>query len=130
MLRLNGVKVAEFVPEIADNLTTNDSTKALSATQGKVLNDKVGNSKIYNYFNAPLTFEVDLPFIPSSSIGGSALIYNGNQGYCGLIKVDSTPNIARIIGNAELSVSISGSKLTITSNNRLWGSTTIIMNWN
>ncbi len=33
--------LATFVPQIADNLTTDDSTKALSAKQGKVLNDKV-----------------------------------------------------------------------------------------
>ena len=45
MLRLNGQKVAEFVPEIADNLTTDDSTKALSGKQGKVLNDKVSGLK-------------------------------------------------------------------------------------
>ena len=30
--------LATFVPEIADNLTTNDSTKALSAKQGRILN--------------------------------------------------------------------------------------------
>lgn len=46
MLRLNGVKVAEFVPEIADNLTTDDSTKALSAKQGKVLNDIVSGKEL------------------------------------------------------------------------------------
>ena len=33
--------LATFVPQIADNLTTDDSTKALSAKQGKVLNDKI-----------------------------------------------------------------------------------------
>ena len=33
--------LATFVPQIADNLTTNDSTKALSAKQGKVLNEKI-----------------------------------------------------------------------------------------
>lgn len=47
MLRLNGVKVAEFVPEIADNLTTDDSTKALSAKQGKVLNDNLGSQLFF-----------------------------------------------------------------------------------
>lgn len=34
--------LATFIPKIADNLTTDDSTKALSAKQGKVLNDKIG----------------------------------------------------------------------------------------
>ena len=33
--------LATFVPQIADNLTTDDSTKALSAKQGKVLKDKI-----------------------------------------------------------------------------------------
>ena len=37
----NGRKMGEYVPEIADNLTTNDSTKVLSAKQGKVLNDGI-----------------------------------------------------------------------------------------
>lgn len=34
-------------PEIADNLTTNDSTKVLSAKQGKVLNDLIGQAISY-----------------------------------------------------------------------------------
>ena len=33
--------LATIAPEVVDNLTTNDSTKALSAKQGKVLNDKI-----------------------------------------------------------------------------------------
>lgn len=41
MIYVNGQATAEFVPEIADNLTTDDSTKALSAKQGKVLNEKI-----------------------------------------------------------------------------------------
>lgn len=41
MIYANGQPTAEFVPEIADNLTTDDSSKALSAKQGKVLNDKL-----------------------------------------------------------------------------------------
>lgn len=40
MIYVNGQPTAEFVPEIADNLTTDDSAKALSAKQGKVLNEK------------------------------------------------------------------------------------------
>ena len=35
------------VPEIVDNLTTNDATKTLSAKQGKVLNDLIGNAITY-----------------------------------------------------------------------------------
>ncbi len=35
------------VPLIADNLTTNDSSKVLSAKQGKVLNDLIGNAISY-----------------------------------------------------------------------------------
>lgn len=52
MLRLNGVKVAEFVPEIADNLTTEDSTKALSAKQGKVLKNEINsvNARLVSTF--------------------------------------------------------------------------------
>lgn len=59
MLRLNGRNVAEFVPEIADNLTTNDSTKALSAKQGKVLNNKIDsvNARLVSTF---LTYDSDL----------------------------------------------------------------------
>ena len=34
-------------PTIADNLTTNDSTQVLSAKQGKVLNDLIGNAISY-----------------------------------------------------------------------------------
>ena len=34
---------------IADNLTTNDSTQVLSAKQGKILNDKIGD--ILTFFN-------------------------------------------------------------------------------
>lgn len=34
---------------IADNLTTNDSSQALSAKQGKILNDKIGD--ILTFFN-------------------------------------------------------------------------------
>lgn len=41
MIYLDGQPTAEFVPEIADNLTTDDSSKALSAKQGKVLKDKI-----------------------------------------------------------------------------------------
>jgi len=33
--------------DIADNLTTNDATKVLSAKQGKVLNDLIGNAITY-----------------------------------------------------------------------------------
>lgn len=33
--------------DIADNLTTNDSTKVLSAKQGKVLNDLIGSAITY-----------------------------------------------------------------------------------
>lgn len=41
--------LATFAPQIADNLTTDDSTKALSAKQGKVLSDRVTNDeKIIN----------------------------------------------------------------------------------
>lgn len=36
-------------PTIADNLTTNDSSQVLSAKQGKILNDKIGN--ILTFFN-------------------------------------------------------------------------------
>lgn len=35
--------VRDDIPEIADNLTTDDSTKTLSAKQGKILNDKINN---------------------------------------------------------------------------------------
>ena len=34
-------------PTIADNLTTNDATQVLSAKQGKVLNDKIGDAIAY-----------------------------------------------------------------------------------
>ena len=34
-------------PTIADNLTTNSSTQVLSAKQGKVLNDKIGDAITY-----------------------------------------------------------------------------------
>ena len=33
--------LATIAPKVVDNLTTDDSTKALSAKQGKVLNDKL-----------------------------------------------------------------------------------------
>ena len=33
--------------DIADNLTTNDATKVLSAKQGKVLNDLIGQAIAY-----------------------------------------------------------------------------------
>jgi len=33
--------------DIADNLTTNDATKVLSAKQGKALNDKIGSAITY-----------------------------------------------------------------------------------
>ena len=33
--------------DIADNLTTNDGTKVLSAKQGKVLNDLIGSAITY-----------------------------------------------------------------------------------
>ena len=33
--------------DIADNLTTNDATKVLSAKQGKVLNDMIGSAITY-----------------------------------------------------------------------------------
>jgi len=39
---------SEYVnPTIVDNLTTNDSTKVLSAKQGKVLNDLIGDAITY-----------------------------------------------------------------------------------
>ena len=34
-------------PTIADNLTTNDATQVLSAKQGKVLNDLIGQAITY-----------------------------------------------------------------------------------
>lgn len=40
--------LATFIPQIADNLTTNDSTKALSAKQGKVLNEKTASDIDYS----------------------------------------------------------------------------------
>ena len=55
MIYLNGQATAEFVPEIADNLTTDDSAKALSAKQGKVLNEKTA---------------YDIPFTNVMSTGG------------------------------------------------------------
>ena len=33
--------ISQPAPDVVDNLTTNDSTKALSAAQGKALNDKI-----------------------------------------------------------------------------------------
>lgn len=35
------------IPTIADNLTTDDATKVLSAKQGKVLNDMIGDAIEY-----------------------------------------------------------------------------------
>ena len=35
------------LPTIIDNLTTNDATKVLSAKQGKVLNDLIGDAIDY-----------------------------------------------------------------------------------
>ena len=44
--------LATFIPQIADNLTTDDSTKALSAKQGKVLNEKTANDIPYDSNNS------------------------------------------------------------------------------
>lgn len=48
--------LATFVPQIADNLTTDDSTKALSAKQGKVLNEKIGEYKHIEFRSTSATF--------------------------------------------------------------------------
>lgn len=43
----SGFITSSSVPTIIDNLTTNDATKALSAKQGKVLNDMIGDAIEY-----------------------------------------------------------------------------------
>lgn len=55
-IKLDGITANANHTEIADNLTTNDSTKTLSAKQGKLLNDKIKEkasmSNIAAYMNA------------------------------------------------------------------------------
>lgn len=48
--------LATFAPEVVDNLTTDDSTKALSAKQGKILNDKIDEFKHIEYRDTVATF--------------------------------------------------------------------------
>ena len=51
--KLNEVSI---MPQIVDNLTTSDATKALSAKQGKVLNDKISSSIKVAYRYIETTF--------------------------------------------------------------------------
>ena len=53
LVKSGGVKSA--IPEIIDNLTSSDSTKTLSANQGKVLNDKIEGEYSYSEINYPNT---------------------------------------------------------------------------
>lgn len=70
--------------DIVDNLTTNAADKALSAKQGKVLNDKINSlSSIYNFKGKKDTIE-DLPSEGNKSgdvwyVEGDSYVWNGSS---------------------------------------------------
>jgi len=114
MIYLNGQPTAEFVPEIADNLTTDDSTKALSAKQGKVLNDmwtptnimsentsdyvtyarKVGKIIFFSFF-AKREFTPSSPIVQIPVyVGGEVNINDASQySYPQKLKIQSNGNV-------------------------------------
>ncbi len=68
--------------DVVDNLTSTDSTKALAASQGKTLNDKIENlktslSSVYNYKGTVTDFE-SLPSDPQKGDVYNVTTANGN----------------------------------------------------
>lgn len=136
----DGLKTKVNTSDIVNALTSTDSTKPLSAAQGKVLNDglttinsnitdRFGKSRVLKFLNVS-TISFELPFAPSSSLMANGLLYNANQQLIALIKLDQSPAITRTNGALTLTLAVSNKTVTITSSGTLWGITNILLDWN
>ena len=86
-MTLTQIKTAVQVP-IVDNLTTNSSTSALSAAQGKVLMDSKLDSAAYNdYYKGTYTTLGNLQSAHATSTVGSYALVDGGSGQSAVIYV-------------------------------------------
>lgn len=76
------------VPKVIDNLTSTSTTDALSAAQGKVLNDKFGNYMMTNSFITGEYLQVDFTNVPTG--------WNTT-----LAQITLTPGVWIVIGYAQ-----------------------------
>ena len=86
-MTLTQIKTAVQVP-IVDNLTTNSSTSALSAAQGKALMDsKLDSSAYNNYYKGTYTTLGNLQSAHATSTVGSYALVDGGSGQSAVIYV-------------------------------------------
>lgn len=117
----------------ADNLSDaiNEHESDISTLNSNLttVQSKLGNAKIYTFFNAD-TFTVDLGFTPDGTRAGNAIFFNANQAHFVLLRLDTAPTAKVIYGSRTFTVSGSGSVFTITSSSKMWGTSTIILDTN
>ena len=120
------------IPAMADqpdmSVVSNCIDKEADAinTLNSQITNAFGKSRILSYGNVS-SISVDLGYTPTTSHYGTILMFNGNQSVMAIINIGSTISVTTISGNATITASASGSTLTISSNNTLWGCTTIIV---
>lgn len=94
------------------------------------LNSSLENLKVrfVNLFNAQTPFNIDIGFEPTGSRTAQILMYNANRGYAYIIKYETELGVTKIITTSpDLTLSRTGSILTITASSRLWGVTTLMI---
>lgn len=69
------IKAVVAKSDIADNLTTNDSTKVLSAKQGKLLNDHIANNVAELFWGQITTTDTEYSFNSGKSLGDYKLVF-------------------------------------------------------
>lgn len=132
-------RVNEFVHVGAQTLTADQQAQvrtnlgAASASDVTALNSNITDrfGKLHNYVrNSANSIAITLPFTPSASYMANGILYNANQQVFALIKIDNSPAITKLNGSANLTISVSGNTVTISSSSTLWGLTNILLDWN
>ena len=97
------------LPTIIDNLTTNDATKVLSAKQGKVLNDMIGDDDISAIGDGSVTNALTSLSDSITNLTGFTRVYNG---YDDRIRVSTNGILAYFIMQGSFVVNSSGTSST------------------
>ena len=88
-----------------------------------------GNFEVLTYFNAT-KIEIDMGFVPTSLKLGMAVLFNDNQGEADFLNLTASPGVGRIAGTKTWTTAISGTKITYTPSNTLWGITMVLLSHN
>ena len=97
------------LPTIIDNLTTNDATKVLSAKQGKVLNDMIGDDDISAIGDGSVTGAISSLSTSITNLTGFTRVYDG---YDNRIRVYTNGILAYFIMQGTFVVNSSGTSST------------------